>query len=131
MPRPDIDVNELPFPAWQLIEPEWYPDGGKKFPFLTLITGRGCNNACTFCRDPQLMYGYKLRSRRADLVVAEMEYDLKLHPQIREIMFETDTFAADRQHVIDVCNLIIEKGINKRISWSCNMRVNTDLASCL
>ncbi len=127
MARPDIDVNELPFPAWQLIQPEWYPDGGKKFPFLTLITGRGCNNACTFCRDPQLMYGYKLRNRRADLVVAEMEHDLKLHPQIREIMFETDTFAADRQHVIDVCNLIIEKGINKKITWSCNMRVNTDL----
>ena len=127
LPRPDIDVNELPFPAWQLIKPEWYPDGGKKFPFLTLMTGRGCNNACTFCRDPQLMYGYKLRNRRADLVVAEMEHDLKLHPQIREIMFETDTFAAERQHVIDVCNLIIEKGINKKISWSCNMRVNTDL----
>jgi len=128
MPRGDIDVNELPFPAWQLIQPEWYPDGGKKYPFLTLMTGRGCNNACTFCRDPQLMYGYKLRSRRADLVVAEMEYDLKLHPQIREIMFETDTFAADRQNVIDVCNLIIAKGLHKRISWSCNMRVNTDLS---
>ncbi|MBF0490519.1 MAG: radical SAM protein [Candidatus Omnitrophica bacterium] len=127
LPRPDIDVNLLPFPAWQLIKPEWYPDGGKKFPFLTLMTGRGCNNACTFCRDPQLMYGYKLRNRTAELVVAEMEHDLKLHPQIREIMFETDTFAAERQHVIDVCNLIIEKGINKRISWSCNMRVNTDL----
>lgn len=128
MPRPALEVNELPFPAWQLIRPEWYPDAGKKFPFLTLMTGRGCNNACTFCRDPQLMYGYRLRHRRADLVVAEMEHDLKLHPQIREIMFETDTFAADRQHVIDVCNLIIEKGIHKRISWSCNMRINTDLA---
>lgn len=126
-PRPTIDVNELPFPAWQLIKPEWYPDGGKKFPFLTLITGRGCNNACTFCRDPQLMYGYRLRNRRADLVVAEMEHDLKLHPQIREIMFETDTFAADREHVMEVCNLIIAKGLHKRVSWSCNMRVNTDL----
>ncbi len=128
MPRADIDVNELPFPAWHLIQPEWYPDAGKKFPFLTLMTGRGCNNACTFCRDPQLMYGYKLRSRKAELVIAEMEYDLKLFPQIREIMFETDTFAADRQNVIDVCNLIIAKGLHKKISWSCNMRVNTDLS---
>lgn len=125
--RPAIDVNELPFPAWQLIQPEWYPDGGKKFPFLTLMTGRGCNNACTFCRDPQIMYGYRLRNRSAENVVAEMEYDLKLHPQIREIMFETDTFAADKQHVKDVCNLIIKKGIHKKISWSCNMRTNTDL----
>ncbi len=124
---PSIDVNELPFPAWQLIKPEWYPDGGKKFPFLTLITGRGCNNACSFCRDPQLMYGYRLRNRRAQLVVNEMEYDLKLHPQLREIMFETDTFAADKPHVTEVCQEIIKRGINKKISWSCNMRVNTDL----
>lgn len=126
-PRSPLDIRELPFPAWQLIEPEWYPDGGKKFPFLTLMTGRGCNNGCTFCRDPQLMYGYKLRNRSAKQVVDEMEYDIKLHPQIREIMFETDTFAAERQHVIDVCNLIIKRGINKKVSWSCNMRVDTDL----
>ncbi len=125
--RPAIDVNELPFPAWQLIQPEWYPDGGKKFPFLTLITGRGCNNACTFCRDPQLMYGYNLRNRGAQKVVDEMDYDLKIHPQLREIMFETDTFAADRKHVIEVCSEIIKRGINNKITWSCNMRVNTDL----
>ena len=124
---PAINVNELPFPAWQLIQPEWYPDGGKKFPFLTLITGRGCNNACTFCRDPQLMYGYDLRNRTALKVVEEMEHDLKVHPQIREIMFETDTFAADTKHVTEVCNEIIKRGINQKITWSCNMRVNTDL----
>jgi radical SAM superfamily enzyme YgiQ (UPF0313 family) len=124
---PSIDVNALPFPAWQLIEPEWYPDGGKKFPFLTLISGRGCNNACTFCRDPQLMYGYKLRNRTAQKVVEEMEYDLKVHPQIREIMIETDTFAADDKHVKEVCEEIMKRGIHKKISWSCNMRVNTNL----
>ncbi len=124
---PTINVTELPFPAWQLIKPEWYPDGGKKFPFLTLITGRGCNNACTFCRDPQLMYGFRLRNRTAMQVVDEMEYDLKVHPQIREIMFETDTFAADNEHVKTVCTEIIRRGLHKKISWSCNMRVNTDL----
>jgi anaerobic magnesium-protoporphyrin IX monomethyl ester cyclase len=122
-----LDVNELPFPAWQLIEPEWYPDGGKKFPFLTLMTGRGCNHACSFCRDPQVMYGYNLRNRSSQRVVDEMEYCIKTHPQIREIMFETDTFAADRQHVQEVCAEIMRRGIHKKISWSCNMRVDTDL----
>jgi len=125
--RPALDVNELPFPAWQLIKPEWYPDAGKKFPFLTLLTGRGCNNACTFCRDPQLMYGYRLRMREAKLVVDEMEYDLKIHPQIREIMFETDTFAASKEHAVQVCEEILKRGINKRISWSANMRIDTNL----
>ncbi|MCK5580824.1 MAG: radical SAM protein [Candidatus Omnitrophica bacterium] len=125
--RPALDVNELPFPAWQLIKPEWYPDAGKEFPFLTLMTGRGCNQACTFCRDPQLMYGYRLRSRTAEKVVDEMEYDLKLYPQIREIMFETDTFAANKQHVEDVCHEIIKRGLHKKICWSCNTRIDTPL----
>lgn len=124
---PIMDIDDLPFPAWQLIEPEWYPDGGKKFPFLTLMTGRGCNNGCTFCRDPQLMYGYKLRNRSAKKVADEMEFDIKTHPQIREIMFETDTFAAEKEHVLAVCDEIVKRGINKKVSWSCNMRVDTDL----
>jgi radical SAM superfamily enzyme YgiQ (UPF0313 family) len=73
------------------------------------------------------MYGYRLRNRTANQVVDEMEYDIQTHPQIREIMFETDTFAADKQHVTDVCNEIMQRGINKKVGWSCNMRVNTDL----
>ncbi|MBF0479766.1 MAG: radical SAM protein [Candidatus Omnitrophica bacterium] len=125
--RPCVDVNELPFPAWQLIKPEWYPDAGKKYPFLTLLTGRGCNNACTFCRDPELMYGRNLRIRSAMKVVDEMEYDLKLFPQLREIMFETDTFTAEPKHVEDVCREIMRRGLHKKISWSCNVRVNVKL----
>ncbi|MEI8011605.1 MAG: radical SAM protein [Candidatus Omnitrophota bacterium] len=126
--RMPLNVNELPFPAWHLIKPEWYPDAGKKYPFLTLLTGRGCNNACSFCRDPQLMYGYRLRNRDAKVVVDEMEFDLRLFPHIREIMFETDTFAADPKHVTAVCEEIMRRGLHKKISWSCNMRINTDLS---
>jgi len=125
--RDPLDVNELPFPAWHLIKPEWYPDAGKKFPFLTLMTGRGCNNACTFCRDPQLMYGYRLRLRSAQKVADEMEFDLQVHPQIREIMFETDTFAADANHVREVCWEILNRNLHQRVGWSCNMRIDTDL----
>ena len=125
--RTPLDVNALPFPAWQLIKPEWYPDGGKKFPFLTLVSGRGCNNACTFCRDPQLMYGYRLRMRAPEKVADEMEYDLSVHPQVREIMFETDTFAASREHAETVCREIIRRGLHNRVCWSCNMRINTPL----
>jgi len=122
-----VNVNDLPFPAWHLIKPEWYPDAGKKYPFVTLMTGRGCNNACIFCRDPQIMYGYHLRIRSAEKVLDEMEYVINLFPQIREIMFETDTFAADTQHVKDICNGIMDRGINKKVSWSCNARIDTDL----
>jgi radical SAM superfamily enzyme YgiQ (UPF0313 family) len=126
-PRLSINVDELPFPAWDLIDPYWYQDAGKRFPFLTLYSGRGCFGLCTFCRETQLMNGRKLRLRSPEKIVEEMEYDLKLYPFIKEIMFETDTFTAVPDHVNKICDLIVKKRINKKISWSCNVRVDVDL----
>ncbi len=123
--RSDLDVNELPFPAWHHIRPEWYHDAGKKHPFITLISGRGCFGTCTFCRDTQNMYGRKLRLRNPSLVVDEIEYDLKLFPYLQEIMFETDTFVASRDHVEGICEEMLGRDVN--ISWSCNVRVDMDL----
>ena len=127
-PRPYLDVNELPFPSWKQIDPHWYHDAGKLFPFLTLYTGRGCFGLCTFCRETQVINGRKLRMRDAKKVVDEMEYDLKLFPDLREIMFETDTFTAVPAHAKEVCEEIIKRGLNKKISWSCNVRVDIDLS---
>lgn len=126
-PRKPLDVNELPFPAWDLIDPTWYHDAGKRFPFLTLYSGRGCFGLCTFCRETQLMNGRALRLRDPQKIVDEMEYDLKLFPEIKEIMFETDTFTAVPKHVKEICEEIIKRGLNKKISWSCNVRVDIDL----
>lgn len=119
---PPIDVNELPFPAWYHIKPEWYPAFGKRSPYLTLISGRGCNNRCTFCRDPQIMYGRRLRNRDPKLVVDEIEYDYKLFPNLAEIMIETDTFTASPKHVQGVCEEILRRGL--KISISTNARVD-------
>lgn len=126
-PRPPLDINELPFPSWKHIDPHWYHDAGKLFPFLTLYTGRGCFGLCTFCRETQVINGRALRMRDAKKVVDEMEYDLKLYPDLKEIMFETDTFTAIPKHTKDVCNEIIKRGLNKKISWSCNVRVDIKL----
>jgi len=122
---PLCDVNQLPFPAWHHIRPEWYHDAGKLFPFLTLISGRGCFAKCTFCQDPQLFTGHRLRMRGPELVVDEIEHDYKLFPYIKEIMFETDTFVAQSSHVKGICEEILKRGI--KITWSCNVRVDMDL----
>ena len=123
--RDYLDVNELPFPAWHHVKPEWYRDAGKRFPFLTLISGRGCIGKCTFCRDVALMCGSKPRLRDPQLVVDEIEYDMKLFPYIKEIMFETDTFSMSPPHVRGVCEEILKRGM--KVSWSCNVRVDIDL----
>lgn len=123
--RPPLDVNELPFPAWKHIDPRWYRDGGKRFPFLTLISGRGCFGQCTFCRDTPVMYGRKLRLRDPKRVVDEIEYDFSLFPYLKEIMFETDTFTASASQARQICEEILKR--NLRLTWSCNVRVDIDL----
>jgi len=124
-PRPYLDVNELPFPSWQHIDPKWYRDAGKRFPFITLISGRGCYGRCTFCRDVPLMEGKKLRMRDPELVVDEIEYDFSIFPYLREVMLETDTFTASPKHVEGVCKEILER--NLKITWSCNCRTDVEL----
>jgi len=122
-----IDVNTLPFPAWKHIDPHWYHDAGKLYPFLTLYSARGCHGACTFCRERHVINGSNVRVRSAKAVVDEIEYDIALFPYLKEIMFETDTFTANPKHVIDVCNEIITRGLHKKIKWSCNIRVDVQL----
>lgn len=124
-PREPLDVNTLPFPAWLQINPFWYRDAGKRFPFLTLISGRGCFGKCTFCRDTPIMYGRSLRMRDPKLVVDEIEYDYALFPYLNEIMFETDTFTALPEHAQGVCTEILKR--NLRLAWSCNVRVDMKL----
>jgi len=124
--RPYLDVDELPFPAWQHIDPRWYRDAGKRFPFITLISGRGCIGRCTFCRDVPLMEGRKLRMRHPDLVVDEIEYDLSFFPYLKEVMFETDTFTASPTHVTGICEELLRRELG--ITWSCNCRTDLDLS---
>lgn len=122
------DINKLPEPAWHFIKPEDYPDAGKRFPFLTLIHARGCVGNCSFCCYRSVMNRGKIRYRAPELVIEEILHDLELFPQIKEIMFETDTFATNSEYTENLCQLLIKNKIKEKISWSCNMRVDTDLS---
>ncbi|MBU0492249.1 MAG: B12-binding domain-containing radical SAM protein [Chloroflexi bacterium] len=120
--RPLLDVNELPFPAWQHIDPYDYPDAAKLYPFITLFAGRGCAGHCTFCITPQVMYGRRYRPRDARLVVDEIEYDRRLYPFLQEIMFEDDTLTlwSHQDHLAAICEEILRRDL--RISWAANAR---------
>ncbi|RKY56215.1 MAG: B12-binding domain-containing radical SAM protein [Candidatus Neomarinimicrobiota bacterium] len=123
--RPFIkNLDELPFPAWHQIDVHDYFDAGKLYPFITMISGRGCPNNCSFCVLPQVMYGKRYRLRSAKKVVDEIEYDLDLFPDLKEIMFEDDTLTANRKRCEEICYEIIDRNLNKRISWSANARAD-------
>ena len=45
-------------------------------------------------------------------------------PEVREIVFEDDTFTGDRAFAKEVARLVKEKGV--RLKWFANVRVNID-----
>jgi radical SAM superfamily enzyme YgiQ (UPF0313 family) len=124
-PRPYIEnLDDLPFPAWRHIDLDDYRDAGKLFPFLTLLSGRGCFGRCTFCQYPQVMSGRRYRARSAENVLDEIAYDLQLFPNLREIMFEDDTLLAPAHEarLRALCQGLIERRFG--IAWSANARVD-------
>jgi radical SAM superfamily enzyme YgiQ (UPF0313 family) len=121
---PIEDLDSLPFPAWQHIDIEDYHDAGKLFPFLTLIGGRGCPAKCTFCQLPQVMYGHRYRTRSPERILDEIEHDLELFPNLQEVMFEDDTLTLSThlERLREICQGLLDRGLSRRISWSCNAR---------
>lgn len=127
LPRPMIEnLDELPFPAWHHLDLMKYFDGGKLYPYIDIISGRGCPNRCIFCLWPQVMHGLKYRFRSPRNVVDEIEYDIKLCPQVLkggEFFFEDDTFTVDKERAILICEEILKRGL--KITFSVNARVDT------
>ena len=94
------------------------------FPSIQIFTGRGCPAQCNFCVYPQTLHGHKYRLRSPENVIGEIEYIVNNFPEVKEIVFEDDTFTINKQRVTEICNMIIQRKI--KIRWLCNARVNLD-----
>ena len=130
-PMPLIEkLDEIPFASAfikEYLDENDYFFAAAEFPEIQIFTGRGCPFQCNFCVYPQTMHGHKFRARSAGNVVDELEYIVQNFPKVREIVIEDDTFTADKKRVQEICSLLITKGINKKLRWLCNARVNLDL----
>ncbi|MDR0908612.1 MAG: B12-binding domain-containing radical SAM protein [Spirochaetaceae bacterium] len=109
-----LDVHDYFFPA-------------SVYPSIQIFTGRGCPAHCTFCVYPQTMHGHTYRVRSPENVAAEFQYIADNFPEVKEVVIEDDTFTINKERTVAVCKLLIEKGLNKRLKWLCNARVNLDL----
>jgi len=110
------DLDKIPFPKHELCE-----DTIRKTKTANMITSRGCPYGCSFC-STSAYWGRKWRARSAKNVVDEIEYLVNKFPYIKKIIFQDDTFVLDNQRVIDICNLILKRGI--KIKWWCAARVD-------
>ncbi|MFQ5353911.1 MAG: B12-binding domain-containing radical SAM protein [Thermodesulfobacteriota bacterium] len=121
------DLDTLPFPDFELIDnlkkyKGTYPIGDQ--PSLLIFGSRGCPFSCTFCNDS--VWRSKNRKRSPENVVKEIVM-LQERYGVREIFFQDDTMNLDRKWFEDICDLIIEAGLNKKISFKAPFRANRKL----
>ena len=125
------DLDEIPYASEfihdEKINVKHYVFAAASFPSIQIFTGRGCPAQCNFCVYPQTMHGHKYRLRSVENVIGEFEYIVKNFPEVKEIVIEDDTFTVNKKRVQEICEELIKRGLNKKIRWLCNARVNLDL----
>jgi radical SAM superfamily enzyme YgiQ (UPF0313 family) len=114
------DLNELPFPSYDLLPLERYFETGSTEKVITMMTSRGCPYDCIYCADP-VLYGHRFRSRSAKNVVEEMKYLSSQH-QIKHIVFYDANFNADIERVRDICRLLIAQKLD--VTWRARVRAD-------
>lgn len=118
--RSPVDINELPIPAWHLINQDLYIMPFTNRRFLLVATGRGCPYHCTFCADTTF-YGRKLRLRNPESVALEIE-EIKKRFGIMDFLFWSESFTLDRSYALSVCQSIVRRGL--KVSIVVNSRVD-------
>lgn len=91
MPRPVLKtLDELPFPAWDLVDVEryrriWMEQHG--YFSVNMVTTRGCPYSCNWCAKP--IWGQRYNVRSPQNVAAELQW-LREHVQPDHIWFADD-----------------------------------------
>ena len=115
------DLDTLPFPSWERFDLRRYKGSleSRNLLELPIITGRGCPFCCVFC---QRLSGQKLRYRNVDNVIEEIKYDISLGAN--SLYFCDETFTLNKDRAISICEEILKQGLNKKIIWNCETRVD-------
>ncbi|MBU1051200.1 MAG: B12-binding domain-containing radical SAM protein [Nanoarchaeota archaeon] len=115
------NLDELPFPARDLLNNEKYTAPITQRPYTLIITARGCPYGCIFCTASNY-YGKKPRIRSPENIVDEIEEVITKY-KIRDIGMWADTFTFSKDQVIGISKEIIKRRL--KIDWFCNSRVDT------
>jgi len=116
---PPFNLNDLPFPSYNLIDPDnyYYEVLGRRMALIE--TSRGCPYQCPFCL--KIMYGKGARMKPISQVIDEVELVIKEH-RYRCIYFIDIEFAFDKQRIMEFCNNLIKTDLN--FHWACQTRLN-------
>jgi anaerobic magnesium-protoporphyrin IX monomethyl ester cyclase len=120
-------LDEITMPAHDLIDLEKYTVVlANDSKVASMQTSRGCPSKCTFC-DIRLT---RFRFRSAENVLEEIEY-LKSRG-INEFFLVDDQFTSNKERVLKLCQLLIDKNIDIKFKISSRIdRVDIEMLSLL
>tara|TARA_Y100000034_G_C6907691_1_gene421739 strand:+ start:933 stop:2351 length:1419 start_codon:yes stop_codon:yes gene_type:complete len=107
----------IPHPARDLLPNEIYSTViSKRRPVTTMITASGCPYQCSYCStDKTAIY------RNYKDVVDEMEECADKYG-VKEILIYDETFTINQERAKEICNEIIKRDLNKKITFSVRTR---------
>jgi len=138
-PRPHIDdLDELPLPAYHLVDMEayfrLYKEGYNDRPIghgrgseraVSVITSRGCPFHCVFC-SIHLHMGRKWRAHSAEYVRRHIELLISMYG-LRHVHFEDDNISANVKRFKELLEAF--RGIGSPFSWDTPNGVRVDTLS--
>jgi len=122
-PAPRVaNLDELPWPAWDLFPTERYvtcPDHRRPGArHLDVVATRGCPYECTFC---YRIYGRRV-TRRSPAAVAEEIEAIVRRFRLDIFGFRDDLLMTNRAWLEELCHILISKRLRR--PWSCLGRVD-------
>lgn len=85
-----------------------------------VMTSRGCPSKCSFCGNP-VLWGRKIRFYSTDYCIDMFRKALARLP-VPYLMIADDTFTANQQRTLKMCDAIIGNKLD--VLWSCSTRVD-------
>jgi radical SAM superfamily enzyme YgiQ (UPF0313 family) len=114
----EADFIDRELTKWRLYQKEY---NISRKPYFYIMSGRDCWwGKCKFCAWPRLYPKFRVRSVKN--VLDEIGMLIEKY-NAKEIFDDSGTLMIGKW-LKDLCNGLIERGYNKKIKYSCNMRFN-------
>ncbi|MDX1487981.1 MAG: radical SAM protein, partial [Acidiferrobacterales bacterium] len=112
------DIDDIPWPAWDLTPIEKYLDSGSGFGVskgrnMPIVGSRGCPYACTFCSNED-MWTRKWEARDYVAVVDEIEHYHQTYGAVN-FPFQDLTAILKRDWIIDFCKELLARDL--KVTW--------------
>lgn len=117
-------LDDLPIPARHLLPMDAYhmtKSRSQSEHAFTVSVARGCPFNCAFCCR---IFGRRVRHHSVERIIKEISMLFNDYGA-REINLEADTLTLNKHFIKSLCNGIIDSGLSREITWTCESRIDT------